>query len=190
MNVFLWQSILLAAIAIVASLVVVPRLVETYRGFRGRRFVLCPETRLPAEVKVNAALAVLSTAVAGGRPCLRLSECSRWPERRNCGQECLAQVEASPDGCLVRSIVQDLYAGTSCALCGRRLGEFRWYEHYPAALSPEGVTVEWNTIPLEKLPEVLATYSPICWNCHIAETFRRGHGDLVTHRPTHIRSVA
>jgi hypothetical protein len=27
------------------------------------------------------------------QPHLRLSECSRWPERQGCGQECLSQIE-------------------------------------------------------------------------------------------------
>ena len=37
--------------------------------------------------------------------------------------------------------------------------------------------------PLEKLQEVLATHWPVCWNCHVAETFRREHPELVAHRP-------
>jgi hypothetical protein len=34
-------------------------------------------------------------------------------------------------------------------------------------------SVEWREIRPEKLYDVLATHMPICWNCHIAETFRR-----------------
>ncbi len=30
------------------------------------------------------------------KPCLRLSECSRWPMRGDCGQDCLRQIEACP----------------------------------------------------------------------------------------------
>jgi len=41
----------------------------------------------------------------GKSPELRLSSCSRWPERAGCGQECLSQIEASPVECLVRNIL-------------------------------------------------------------------------------------
>ena len=35
----------------------------------------------------------------------------------------------------------------------------------------------------EQLPEIFATHQPVCWNCHIAESFRRLHPELVTDRP-------
>lgn len=44
-------------------------------------------------------------------------------------------------------------------------------------------TVEWNEIPAEKLPGVLSTYRPVCWSCHITETFIKQHPDLVVYRP-------
>jgi len=40
-----------------------------------------------------------------------------------------------------------------------------------------------GTIPAEKLQEVLRTDWPVCWNCHVAETFRREHPELVVNRP-------
>src|SRR6266576_3849706 len=45
--------------------------------------------------------------------------------------------------------------------------------------------LEWNEIPLEHLQQTLSTHWPVCWNCHIAETFRRRHPELVTDRPAH-----
>ena len=55
-------------------------------------------------------------------------------------------------------------------------------DHKPALLNPEGITVEWKQIPLSAVGEALATYLPVCWNCHIAQTFRREHSDLVVDR--------
>jgi hypothetical protein len=44
-------------------------------------------------------------------------------------------------------------------------------------------TVQWNDIPADKLQQVLSTHWPVCWNCHIAESFRREHPELVVDRP-------
>jgi hypothetical protein len=35
------------------------------------------------------------------------------------------------------------------------------------------------------LPEVFLTYAPVCWDCHIAETLRREHPELIVDRPPH-----
>src|SRR5262252_6425966 len=55
-------------------------------------------------------------------------------------------------------------------------------DHKPALLNSEGVTVEWQQIPLSAVTEAMATYQPVCWNCHIAQSFRREHADLVVDR--------
>jgi hypothetical protein len=68
-------------------------------------------------------------------------------------------------------------------LCGKPLEEIDWLEHKPALMSPEQKTVEWHEVRAEKLPEVLSTHLPVCWNCHIAETFRREFPELVVDRP-------
>lgn len=150
--------------------------VRNYLRFRGDRVVTCPENDKPAGVEVDALQAALSRG-------LRLKECSRWPERQNCGQECLKQIEAAPDGCLVRTILGNWYAGKTCVLCGKPLGDIDWAEHRPALMSPDRHTVEWKDLQPETVPEALATHLPICWNCHIATTFRREHPELVTERP-------
>jgi hypothetical protein len=36
---------------------------------------------------------VIAASAWGGVPEVRLKECSRWPERGGCGQDCLIQVE-------------------------------------------------------------------------------------------------
>jgi hypothetical protein len=142
--------------------------------------VTCPETRAPVAVEVDARHAAAAAAL--GRAGLRLSSCSRWPQRQGCGQECLRQVEAAPADCLVRTILGKWYAGKSCALCGKSVGERHWLEHKPALLSPEGRTLEWGEIAPEKLPDVLTTHRPVCRNCHDAAAFRRQFPELVVVR--------
>src|SRR4051812_2907833 len=79
---------------------------------RGERAIVCPENRRPAGVRMDARRAALSGFA--GKPAFRLSSCSRWPERAGCGQQCLSEIEASPDGCLVRNILVKWYAGKRC----------------------------------------------------------------------------
>ncbi len=172
---------LLAGIVAVAAIcfLLMP-LARLYRRFRGTRVVTCPENQKTAAVQVDALRAALSTV---GTRDLELSACTRWPEKRNCGQECLAQIEASPEDCLVRTMLTQWYADRNCVVCGKALGHIDWLEHKPALRGPGGETAEWAQIPPETLPEVLATHQPICWDCHIAAAFRRQYPDLAVDRP-------
>jgi hypothetical protein len=152
-----------------------------YRRYRGTRLVECPETGRAAAVHVNARRAA---ATPPGRPPeLRLKDCSRWPEREDCGQECLSQIENAPHDCLVRTIVESWYREHPCAVCGKSFGEISWLEHKPALMDDQRKTVQWSEIEPQNLPEVLKTHRPVCWNCHVVETLYREHPDLVTERP-------
>lgn len=176
--------LIIALVAVGLLAFALPRLRAVYRrSHGGTRLVTCPETKAPAAVDLDVAHAVF-TALTGATK-LRLEQCSRWPERQNCGQECLTQVEEDAEGCLVRTIVQQWYAGKTCALCGASFDALRSFGHSTALLGADGTTVEWRELPSETLPKVFETHRPVCWNCHIAERFRREHPDLVTDRPTH-----
>jgi len=152
-----------------------------YFKIRGVRLVRCPETATPAGVEINARHAALGLAI--GLPNVQVKSCSRWPERQGCEQKCLAQIEASPEDCLVRTILTRWYYGKSCVFCGKPVGEMEWLEHKPALMSPAHITLEWKDIRAETLPDVLDTHTPVCWNCHVAETFRRCYPNLVVYRP-------
>jgi len=182
-------------LATFAVMIVALRAIEGgrfYLKFRGKRLVTCPETQRTVAVEVDAkGLAkeiVLGGAVlpqsrlAPTKLGLRLSECTRWPERQDCPQGCLHQIEAAPEQCLVRHIADQWYAERPCVFCRRPIREIDWLEQRPALLTPDRRTVEWNQIPPEKLPEVFETYSPVCWSCHVAESFRREHPDRVVDR--------
>jgi len=158
------------------------RALRSYFKMRGKRLVICPENHTAAAVDLDARHSAKDAIF--GVPRLRLSECSRWPEKQACGQECLKQIEEAPEGCLVSRIVADWYKGKNCVLCGKpvdvteeRIG------HVPALLNPQNETVYWTEISPEALPEVFQTHSPVCWSCHIAETFRRKHPEMVVNRP-------
>ncbi|SPF43439.1 conserved exported hypothetical protein [Candidatus Sulfotelmatobacter kueseliae] len=154
--------------------------VRAYFGYRGKRLITCPETQTTAAVNVAAGEAALGAFLT--EPTLRLEDCSRWPERQDCGQECLQQVEADPENCLVWNIVAKWYAGKSCVFCHKQIGPLHHLDHAPALLGPDFKTVEWNQFRPEQLTEIFSSHQPVCWNCHVAETFRRTHPDLVVDR--------
>jgi hypothetical protein len=154
--------------------------VRFYSRFRGKRLVVCPENKETAAVEVDALRGAMR---AVKRPVeLRLNQCSRWPERQDCGQDCLSQVQADPENCLVWNIVAKWYEGQECAYCHKPFGHLEWHDHRPALMDAARKTVQWHEVAAECLPDVLATHLPVCWDCHIAETFRREHPELVTDR--------
>jgi hypothetical protein len=174
----------LVGIALVAVLVgvvlfrIVP-VVRTYLLYRGKRIVTCPDTARPEAVDVAAGSAAISAF--SGEPDLRLDQCSRWPERRDCGQECLKQIETDPDNCLVWNIVSNWFEGQSCASCHKRFGRLRHLDP-PALMGPDQKTIGWDEFPPQQLPEIFSSYKPVCWNCHVTETFRQLESEVVVER--------
>jgi hypothetical protein len=173
-------SVIAVAVAVAAIALVAVPMIRLYLRYRGTRVVTCPENQEAVAVEVDASQAAFSNLE---NLHLRLKECTRWPERENCGQECLSQIEAAPEDCLLKAIITRWYVGKTCAVCGRNFGEIRWSDHKPALLGPEHKTVEWSGFRPETVHEVLATHAPVCWDCHVAATFRREHPELVVDRP-------
>jgi len=171
----------LSGLAVCMTAIMSVRGVRAYWQSRGKRLVTCPENHCAAAVKLDAKGAGIRAFRGGIYHCLQ--DCSRWPEKRDCAQDCLSQVEALGQGCLVRNIVAGWYQGKSCVYCHKPVDSVaEWTGHMPALLAPDSKTVSWGDVPAEKLPEIFATHKPVCWSCHIAETFRREHADLVTDR--------
>jgi hypothetical protein len=181
MNTFLYVLLALVASGLAYLLIRVVRSTRLYFKFLGKSLVNCPETQQPAAVEVDAKRLFRESVT--GVPHFRLSECSRWPEREACGQECLQQIQSAPGDCLVRNIVAQWYAKRTCVYCGKPILDSDWLNQIPALLGPDRKTVEWKQVRPETLPQVLATYVPVCWSCHVTETFRRDHPDLVVERP-------
>ena len=78
--------ILMIAFSAVGFLWVLP----AWRAYRGARTVTCPETGESATVQVDAAR--VAASAWGGVPDVRLKDCSRWPEKAGCGQDCLIEL--------------------------------------------------------------------------------------------------
>ena len=167
-------------VVLTAAYIVLKKALGAYLKFRGARIIICPENCKHAAVEVDTGRAAL-TAISG-EPKLQLKNCSRWPELQDCGQDCLRQIELSPEECLVRNILADWYRGKKCIHCGKPIGEIDWLENKPALQTPQGLTVQCSEIPPELLPDVLSTHLPVCFDCHVAERFRRLYPDLVVDR--------
>jgi ferredoxin len=174
------SATILALVFAAAATALAVIVVRGYLKFRGTRIVTCPVTRDTVAVEVDAAHAALTAPI---RPDLRLTACTLWPERAHCGQTCLDQIEAAPESCLLRSILAHWYEGKVCVLCGRVFTAVRWIDHRPALLAPDGRTVEWREIDAAGVYHVLDTHRPACWNCHVAESFRRDFPDRVLDVP-------
>jgi hypothetical protein len=170
---------LLLAIAALAG--IAWKYFKTRSRFGGAMLVSCPENQEAVSVKVDSHHAGVKSLA--GKQELRLTDCTRWPERQNCGQACLAQIEAQPANCQVQCILTNWYLGKFCVYCRKPFAEIHWHDHKPALLSPDRNLREWQDIQVETLPEVLESHYPVCWNCLVAESFRRDFPDLVIERP-------
>jgi hypothetical protein len=172
--------IIIASLVFVSIYFGVRYFVRASQQFRGSRVIVCPETGKQAMVEVDTRRAALTSLV--GQTDIRLESCWRWPLNEDCGQQCLLQLDVASDDCLVRSVLTKWYRGKKCAFCEHRFEEIDLIDHKPALLTPEGVTVEWAEVAIEAVKEAMATYQPVCWNCHIAQTFYHEHPDLVVER--------
>lgn len=177
-------GVILIFVAVVALLLVLAPMAVAWRKARGVRLITCPETHAPEAVEIDAAEAAFGALLGSREPWLK--SCTRWPERQDCGQECLAQIAAAPHGCRVQALLAEWYQGESCVLCGKPFPEIHAWDHLPATMRPEDrVTFEWSELPAERLPDLLKTYLPVCWDCHIIETLYRKHPELIVERPHH-----
>lgn len=86
--------VLIAVLAVALLYVLMPLVADTYRRFRNSRALRCPETGGKVEVDIDASHAAVTSAL--GRPLLRVKNCSLWPAKEQCKQECLSlpEVEA------------------------------------------------------------------------------------------------
>jgi hypothetical protein len=137
--------------------------------------VTCPETGESALVHIDVALAVAAQAGSAPAP---LDACSHWSTHGRCQQPCLKEAHVAHPSVVVRAWTE----GRTCATCGRQLDTAGHGGHRVALLAPDGTTREWRDVPVAQLPLALATSLPVCTNCHVAETFRRQHPELVTDR--------
>ncbi|MDE3199760.1 MAG: DUF1761 domain-containing protein [Acidobacteriota bacterium] len=88
----IWVVLFLAVVSVILLLPVTWRHALTER-YSGGRPVTCPENKQPAVVHIDVNHA--AATVMEGSPKLRLSDCTRWPERAQCHEDCLAEAAHS-----------------------------------------------------------------------------------------------
>ena len=142
---------------------------QDYYRNRGRQTVACPETGEPVEVEVDRKFALSSSL--RGQEHSRLQSCSRWPEKDDCGQECLEQLEDSPEN--IDRFLTKWYEGKTCAICERALAPSDWRRSRLAVLNQQAQLFELRHMFLETLQSALQDMRPLCWNCHQEERERQ-----------------
>jgi hypothetical protein len=82
---------LIAGVIVLGSYyAVAPVVADTYRRYRGRKTVICPEIGQIAEVELKAKQASVLSAL--GKQWVRVRWCSLWPRKRGCAQECVRSI--------------------------------------------------------------------------------------------------
>jgi len=81
----------IAVVGIGVLYVLLPLIADTFRRYRCSRNLTCPETGGQADVGIDASRAAFTSAF--GPPQLRAKNCSLWPEKEKCAQDCLTLSE-------------------------------------------------------------------------------------------------
>ena len=76
-----------SVVALGLYFIVAPAAFSTYRRYRGRRTIICPETAQIAEMEIKAGQAGVMAAL--GKHNLRVKWCSLWPRRKGCAEDCV-----------------------------------------------------------------------------------------------------
>jgi hypothetical protein len=159
---FIIGAILLVALPVGLSL-------QSYFRNRGRRTVICPENHELVTVELDNKYA-FATALRGAEHD-RLQSCTRWPHKGDCGQECLMQVNPSPEN--LERLLQKWYQGKSCAICTHPLTPADWRRSRLALLNENQKLFELRHMHLDEVPSALDKMKPLCWNCHQEERARQ-----------------
>ena len=87
----MWAVLTVIAYLLLALLIpMVWALGRTWRRTRNSRNVTCPELGALTEISLDSCYAVRMHAI--GEQELRVRACARWPEHRDCGQNCLSLI--------------------------------------------------------------------------------------------------
>jgi hypothetical protein len=142
---------------------------QSYFQNRGRKSAVCPENGEPVDIEVDSNYAFW-TALRGQEHS-RLKSCTRWPHEGDCGQECLAQVDPSPEN--VERLMLGWYKGKGCGICERAITPSDWRRGRLAWLNTQYKLVELRQVNLRQLQSALEQMRPLCWTCHQEERARQ-----------------
>lgn len=142
---------------------------SSYFKNRGRRPVVCPDDGQHSEVEVDPKFAL--RAAMQGKELARVQTCTHWPENGACGQECLAQLEATPRN--LDRLFKKWFEGRPCALCSRTLAPSDWRFGRLGFLDDEFKLIGLRQIDVTELGSIAQPKRPLCWNCHQEEKQRQ-----------------
>lgn len=148
---------------------------KTHQYFPHKARVVCPETRSSAAIQLDSAHAVKSFFRNVEE--LRVKDCARWPERADCPQDCLLQIDPKP--VILEHTLAKFYEGKTCARCNTVLTRDDWKNGGYAMLNEAGKYVPAAHIPLNRMPMALDGYRPLCRVCHQAEITGASSGTQV-----------
>jgi hypothetical protein len=142
---------------------------QNYYRNRGRKSAICPENGEPVDLEMDNKYAFWTAW--RGQEHTRLQSCTRWPEKGDCGQECLAQLDPSPEN--VERLMLGWYQGKTCAICTRGITPSDWRRDRLAWLNDDNRLVELRQANLKQLQFALEGMRPLCWTCHQEERVRQ-----------------
>ena len=76
-------------VALALYFVIAPVVTNTYRRYRNRKTIICPDTGQIVEVDLKAVRASLMSTL--GKHSVRVKWCSLWPRKKGCAQECVKE---------------------------------------------------------------------------------------------------
>jgi len=153
------------------------RALRGWRRYRSESLLTQTQAKPPATARIDAALTLGCGSSSAPKP--RQSSSPRSEERA--AYETILESAHMPEE-PASAVVKEWARGRGCAMCRGAVTESWFAGHHIALLEPTGMTREWVDVGADRLALALATSLPLCWNCHVAATFRRTHPELVTDR--------
>lgn len=86
-------NFLIAIAALAVGYVLLPVAATTFFDYRGKKSLRCPLTGEEAKVGIDARRAAFTSVL--GKTRLRVQDCSLWPGKRHCAQDCLRPFTSS-----------------------------------------------------------------------------------------------
>lgn len=74
-------------ILLAAVYICLPLALHVHMKYRAREALMCPETGRLTSIQIDAARAARTALF--GKPKLDITDCARWPERKDCAQLCM-----------------------------------------------------------------------------------------------------
>ncbi len=168
-------TVIITIVAILAVPLLGAAVVLAVRGYRmslGARLVRCPADGAMVRTEVSPWRAAFNSALGTEQDVIRA--CTHWPERGECGQECMHQIETSPTGCREEDLVARWRDGRPCGVCGARLETTPQARDQVAYVDQEGLTAQLHDLEGEDLVRLFWSCEPVCWDCHTSQAAAAG----------------